>query len=165
MCVPLTIFKTGFSIQDMSQGCGFLFINSPSRSFSCPDSPLCASCCGPTITTCWSHSSSTYTKYTLLPFTSQPPFIVSQQLHHFLNLLQPFFWTVGRRGAASSSRRQTQSVAVVSQPQPVPIIPTSLIDAPGLIRCPHCYHLVTTKVTYKPGWAAWCSCTMLALTG
>uniref|UniRef100_A0A2I4BGK8 Lipopolysaccharide-induced tumor necrosis factor-alpha factor homolog n=1 Tax=Austrofundulus limnaeus TaxID=52670 RepID=A0A2I4BGK8_AUSLI len=71
---------------------------------------------------------------------------------------------IGRRGGASSSR-QTQSVVVVSQPQPVPIVPTSLIDAPGLIRCPHCQHLVTTKVTYKPGCAAWCSCTLLALMG
>uniref|UniRef100_A0A3Q3F751 Lipopolysaccharide-induced tumor necrosis factor-alpha factor homolog n=1 Tax=Kryptolebias marmoratus TaxID=37003 RepID=A0A3Q3F751_KRYMA len=57
------------------------------------------------------------------------------------------------------------AVAVVSQPQPVPIVVTSLIDSPGLVRCPHCRHLITTKVAYKPGWAAWCTCTMLALMG
>ncbi|XP_017269782.1 lipopolysaccharide-induced tumor necrosis factor-alpha factor homolog [Kryptolebias marmoratus] len=71
---------------------------------------------------------------------------------------------IGRRGATSNSR-QTPSVAVVSQPQPVPIVVTSLIDSPGLVRCPHCRHLITTKVAYKPGWAAWCTCTMLALMG
>ncbi|XP_037546255.1 lipopolysaccharide-induced tumor necrosis factor-alpha factor homolog [Nematolebias whitei] len=70
---------------------------------------------------------------------------------------------IGGRETASS--RRTQSVAVVSQPQPVPIVLTSLIDAPGLVRCPHCQHLVTTKVTYVPGCAAWCTCTMLALMG
>uniref|UniRef100_A0A3P8N6D1 LITAF domain-containing protein n=1 Tax=Astatotilapia calliptera TaxID=8154 RepID=A0A3P8N6D1_ASTCA len=29
--------------------------------------------------------------------------------------------------------------------------------APGLVRCPHCSHLVTSKVTHVPGTALhWC---------
>uniref|UniRef100_A0A669BB74 LITAF domain-containing protein n=1 Tax=Oreochromis niloticus TaxID=8128 RepID=A0A669BB74_ORENI len=34
-------------------------------------------------------------------------------------------------------------IAVVSQPQPVPIAVEYLRGAPGLVRCPHCSHLVT----------------------
>ncbi|XP_030597368.1 lipopolysaccharide-induced tumor necrosis factor-alpha factor homolog [Archocentrus centrarchus] len=63
------------------------------------------------------------------------------------------------------SSRQTQPTAVVCQPQPVPIAVQYLKDAPGLVRCPHCSHLVTSKVTYVPGTAAWCWCVILALSG
>uniref|UniRef100_A0A3Q2D4M3 Lipopolysaccharide-induced tumor necrosis factor-alpha factor homolog n=1 Tax=Cyprinodon variegatus TaxID=28743 RepID=A0A3Q2D4M3_CYPVA len=55
------------------------------------------------------------------------------------------------------------TVAVVSQPQPVPIIVSSLRDAPGFVLCPHCQQLVTSKVTYVAGKAAWCTCVILAL--
>ncbi|KAM6940212.1 LITAF domain-containing protein [Xenentodon cancila] len=61
--------------------------------------------------------------------------------------------------------RQAQTVVVVSQPRPVPISVQVLRDVPGLVRCPHCEQLVTTKVTYTPGGAAWCLCVLLALTG
>ncbi|XP_061586964.1 lipopolysaccharide-induced tumor necrosis factor-alpha factor homolog [Cololabis saira] len=61
--------------------------------------------------------------------------------------------------------RQAQTVVVVSQPQPVAISVQALRDAPGLVRCPHCRHLVTSKVTYSPGTAAWCACIFIALMG
>lgn len=64
----------------------------------------------------------------------------------------------------SVSSRQTQPV-VVTQPQPVPVSLTYLSDNPGVVRCPHCHHVVTTKVTYLPGRAAWCMCTLLAVMG
>uniref|UniRef100_A0A3Q0S7T2 LITAF domain-containing protein n=1 Tax=Amphilophus citrinellus TaxID=61819 RepID=A0A3Q0S7T2_AMPCI len=67
--------------------------------------------------------------------------------------------------AYDASLSQTQPTAVVCQPQPVPIAVQYLRDAPGLVRCPHCSHLVTSKVTYVPGTAAWCWCVILALTG
>uniref|UniRef100_A0A3P9BZC7 LITAF domain-containing protein n=1 Tax=Maylandia zebra TaxID=106582 RepID=A0A3P9BZC7_9CICH len=54
-------------------------------------------------------------------------------------------------------------IAVVSQPQPVPIAVEYLRGAPGLVRCPHCSHLVTSKVTHVPGTAAWCWCVILAM--
>uniref|UniRef100_A0A3B3XN22 LITAF domain-containing protein n=1 Tax=Poecilia mexicana TaxID=48701 RepID=A0A3B3XN22_9TELE len=40
------------------------------------------------------------------------------------------------------------TVAVVSQPQPIPIILNSLRDSPGFVRCPHCLELVTTEHTH-----------------
>ncbi|XP_035516710.1 lipopolysaccharide-induced tumor necrosis factor-alpha factor homolog [Morone saxatilis] len=64
----------------------------------------------------------------------------------------------------SVSSRQTQPV-VVTQPQPVPITVTCLREAPGLVHCPHCHHVVTTKVTYHPGRAAWCMCCLLTVMG
>ncbi|MEQ2291778.1 hypothetical protein AMECASPLE_016445 [Ameca splendens] len=57
------------------------------------------------------------------------------------------------------------SVAVISQPQPVPIIVSSLRDSPGFVCCPHCQQLVTSNVTYVAGKAAWCTCLILALMG
>ncbi|XP_040891228.1 lipopolysaccharide-induced tumor necrosis factor-alpha factor homolog isoform X2 [Toxotes jaculatrix] len=63
------------------------------------------------------------------------------------------------------SGRQTQPAVVVTQPLPVPISVTCLRDIPGLVRCPHCHHTVTTKVTYLPGRAAWCMCVLLTLMG
>ncbi|XP_041790350.1 lipopolysaccharide-induced tumor necrosis factor-alpha factor homolog [Chelmon rostratus] len=65
---------------------------------------------------------------------------------------------------ASVSSRQTQPV-VVTQPQPVPISPPYLRDVPGVVCCPHCHHVVTTKVTYLPGRAAWCMCVLLTVMG
>ncbi|XP_041839620.1 lipopolysaccharide-induced tumor necrosis factor-alpha factor homolog isoform X2 [Melanotaenia boesemani] len=60
---------------------------------------------------------------------------------------------------------RVQTVAVVSQPQPVPILVEYLRDIPGLVHCTHCQQLVTSKVKYVPGAAAWCSCVFLALMG
>ncbi|XP_069023573.1 lipopolysaccharide-induced tumor necrosis factor-alpha factor homolog [Embiotoca jacksoni] len=65
----------------------------------------------------------------------------------------------------SSNGIQTQPAVVRTQPQPVPISVTHLRDAPGLVRCPHCQHLVTSDVTYEPGWAAWFICALLTLMG
>ncbi|XP_044047542.1 lipopolysaccharide-induced tumor necrosis factor-alpha factor homolog isoform X1 [Siniperca chuatsi] len=65
----------------------------------------------------------------------------------------------------SVSSRQTQTVVVVTQPQPVPISVTCLGDIPGVVCCPHCHHVVTTKVTYLPGGAAWCMCVLLTMLG
>uniref|UniRef100_A0A3Q2X131 LITAF domain-containing protein n=1 Tax=Haplochromis burtoni TaxID=8153 RepID=A0A3Q2X131_HAPBU len=73
-----------------------------------------------------------------------------------------------REAAGAAPRvnsRQTQPIAVVSQPQPVPIAVEYLRGAPGLVRCPHCSHLVTSKVTHVPGTAAWCWCVILAMAG
>ncbi|CAI5680886.1 lipopolysaccharide-induced tumor necrosis factor-alpha factor homolog [Oreochromis niloticus] len=67
--------------------------------------------------------------------------------------------------APRGNSRQTQPIAVVSQPQPVPIAVEYLRGAPGLVRCPHCSHLVTSKVTHVPGTAAWCWCVILAMAG
>ncbi|XP_054879056.1 lipopolysaccharide-induced tumor necrosis factor-alpha factor homolog [Poeciliopsis prolifica] len=69
---------------------------------------------------------------------------------------------VGER-ASRGSRAPT--VAVVSQPQPVPIILNSLRDSPGFVRCPHCLELVTSNVTYVAGRTAVCSCVIMALMG
>ncbi|KAM9363329.1 lipopolysaccharide-induced tumor necrosis factor-alpha factor homolog [Symphorus nematophorus] len=60
---------------------------------------------------------------------------------------------------------QTQPVVVVSQPQPVPIEVMYLREDPGLVRCPYCHNVVTTKVTYMPGRAAWSMCVLLAVMG
>ncbi|KAG7486745.1 hypothetical protein JOB18_037835 [Solea senegalensis] len=60
---------------------------------------------------------------------------------------------------------QTQPAVVVIQPPPVPISVTYLRDIPGLVRCPHCHHTVTTQVTYLPGKAAWCMCVLLSVMG
>ncbi|XP_045903154.1 lipopolysaccharide-induced tumor necrosis factor-alpha factor homolog [Micropterus dolomieu] len=60
---------------------------------------------------------------------------------------------------------QTPTVVTQPQPQPVPISVTHLRDIPGLVRCPHCQHVVRTKVTYMPGGAAWCLCILLILVG
>uniref|UniRef100_UPI0037E71953 lipopolysaccharide-induced tumor necrosis factor-alpha factor homolog n=1 Tax=Semicossyphus pulcher TaxID=241346 RepID=UPI0037E71953 len=61
------------------------------------------------------------------------------------------------------SGRQTQPV--VTQPQPVPVALTYLGDVPAVVRCQHCHRVVTTKVTYLPGRAAWCMCLLLTLMG
>ncbi|XP_070842854.1 lipopolysaccharide-induced tumor necrosis factor-alpha factor homolog [Chaetodon trifascialis] len=64
----------------------------------------------------------------------------------------------------SVNGRQTQPV-VLTQPQPVPISLTYLGDVPGVVCCPHCHHVVTTKVMYLPGRAAWCMCVLLTMMG
>ncbi|XP_070684656.1 lipopolysaccharide-induced tumor necrosis factor-alpha factor homolog [Pempheris klunzingeri] len=63
------------------------------------------------------------------------------------------------------SGRETQPEAVVTQPPPVPISVTCLRDVPSVVRCPHCHHVVTTKVTYLAGRAAWCMCFLLTMMG
>ncbi|KAM4751387.1 lipopolysaccharide-induced tumor necrosis factor-alpha factor homolog [Anableps anableps] len=69
---------------------------------------------------------------------------------------------IGERPARGS---RAPTVAVVSQPQPVPIVVSSLRDSPGFVRCPHCRQLVTSNVTYVAGKAAVCTCVILALMG
>ncbi|XP_032396509.1 lipopolysaccharide-induced tumor necrosis factor-alpha factor homolog isoform X3 [Etheostoma spectabile] len=66
---------------------------------------------------------------------------------------------------ASDRRRQPQPTVVVTQPQPVPVLITHLGDIPGLVSCPHCHHVVTSKVTYVPGNVAWCMCLLITLMG
>uniref|UniRef100_A0A3Q1CAM8 LITAF domain-containing protein n=1 Tax=Amphiprion ocellaris TaxID=80972 RepID=A0A3Q1CAM8_AMPOC len=56
--------------------------------------------------------------------------------------------------------RRTQTV--VTQPRPVPVSVSYLTDSPALVRCPRCHHLVTTKVQYVPGRAAWLHSCVLA---
>ncbi|XP_068583482.1 lipopolysaccharide-induced tumor necrosis factor-alpha factor homolog isoform X2 [Cebidichthys violaceus] len=68
-------------------------------------------------------------------------------------------------GAPSARSRQTQPAVVTTQPPPVPVSVTHLGDVPAVVRCPHCQRVVTTKVTYKPGSAAWCTCVLLAMMG
>ncbi|XP_029298379.1 lipopolysaccharide-induced tumor necrosis factor-alpha factor [Cottoperca gobio] len=65
----------------------------------------------------------------------------------------------------SVGRGQTLPAVVVTQPQPVSISVTYLGDVPGVINCPHCHHVVTTKVSYYPGTAAWCMCVLLTIMG
>lgn len=165
MCLPLTTFKTRFLHWDVFQGVIFSPLTVNRDAFPVLSPPTAPAAVVPP---------SQHPEVTVHPLTQ------STQSHHlllnpsvtclpatcsyFLHLFFCFCWMiVGGRGTASS--RRTQSVAVVSQPQPVPIVLTSLIDAPGLVHCPHCQHLVTTKVTYVPGWAAWCTCTMFVLMG
>lgn len=69
---------------------------------------------------------------------------------------------IGVRSAANGSQAQP---VVVTQPPPVPIRVAYLRDSPALVRCPHCHHVVTSKVTYIPGRAAWCMCVLLAVMG
>uniref|UniRef100_A0AAZ1XQC4 LITAF domain-containing protein n=1 Tax=Oreochromis aureus TaxID=47969 RepID=A0AAZ1XQC4_OREAU len=76
-----------------------------------------------------------------------------------------FFFFMQSGAAPRGNSRQTQPIAVVSQPQPVPIAVEYLRGAPGLVCCPHCSHLVTSKVTHVPGTAAWCWCVILAMAG
>ncbi|KAM8771863.1 lipopolysaccharide-induced tumor necrosis factor-alpha factor [Acanthopagrus schlegelii] len=59
---------------------------------------------------------------------------------------------------------RTQPVAA-TQPPPVAVAPMYLTDSPGLVRCPHCNHVVTSDVKYLPGKAAWCMCFLLAAMG
>ncbi|XP_078119909.1 lipopolysaccharide-induced tumor necrosis factor-alpha factor [Sander vitreus] len=66
---------------------------------------------------------------------------------------------------SSDGGRQTQPAVVVTQPQPVPILITHLGDIPGLVCCPHCHHVVTSKVTYVPGRIAWWMCLLITLMG
>ncbi|XP_054459550.1 lipopolysaccharide-induced tumor necrosis factor-alpha factor homolog [Anoplopoma fimbria] len=66
---------------------------------------------------------------------------------------------------SSVGSRQTHPSVVTTQPQPVPFSVTHLGDAPGLVRCPYCHHVVTTKVTHQPGKAAWCMCVLLTMMG
>uniref|UniRef100_A0A3Q1FUV1 Lipopolysaccharide-induced tumor necrosis factor-alpha factor homolog n=1 Tax=Acanthochromis polyacanthus TaxID=80966 RepID=A0A3Q1FUV1_9TELE len=64
--------------------------------------------------------------------------------------------TYGEAVGVTAPRRGMRTQTVVTQPQPVPVLVPSLRDSPALVRCPHCHHLVTTKVQYAPGKAAWC---------
>ncbi|XP_063738814.1 lipopolysaccharide-induced tumor necrosis factor-alpha factor homolog [Eleginops maclovinus] len=61
--------------------------------------------------------------------------------------------------------RPSQPVVVTTQPRPVPILLTHLGDVPGVVSCPHCHHVVTTKVSYLPGRFAWCMCFLLTFLG
>eukprot|EP00064_Thunnus_orientalis_P009725 superscaffoldBa00001253_g9751 len=55
---------------------------------------------------------------------------------------------------------------VASQPQSTTSTSLShLRDVPAEVRCPHCQNNVTTKVTYQPGRAAWCTCILLTSIG
>ncbi|XP_047190116.1 lipopolysaccharide-induced tumor necrosis factor-alpha factor homolog isoform X2 [Scophthalmus maximus] len=96
------------------------------------------------------------------PITSPPP-------TYYASLSSPstppptYGEAVGPTQAVNGGR--TRPTVVVTQPSAVPVTVTYLRDLPGLVRCPHCHHTVTTKVTYLPGGAAWCMCVMLALMG
>ncbi|KAI4833291.1 hypothetical protein KUCAC02_016200 [Chaenocephalus aceratus] len=61
--------------------------------------------------------------------------------------------------------RRSQPVVVTTQPLPVPISVTHLGDVPGVVRCPQCHHVVTTKVSYLPGRTAWCMCFLFTMMG
>ncbi|XP_068445438.1 lipopolysaccharide-induced tumor necrosis factor-alpha factor homolog [Clinocottus analis] len=87
--------------------------------------------------------------------------ILNVQQHHG-SIIHP----VTQIGVTSSGGSgQTQPAVVTTQPAPVPISVTHLGDVPGLVRCPHCRNVVTTKVSYQSGKAAWCTCLLLAMMG
>ncbi|XP_053195796.1 lipopolysaccharide-induced tumor necrosis factor-alpha factor homolog [Scomber japonicus] len=55
---------------------------------------------------------------------------------------------------------------LTSQQQPSPSASVlNLRDIPGLVQCPHCHQVVTTKVTYQPGKSAWCACVLFTMIG
>ncbi|XP_056266094.1 lipopolysaccharide-induced tumor necrosis factor-alpha factor homolog [Pseudoliparis swirei] len=87
-------------------------------------------------------------------FSILPPPSYSASLHSSLTPPPTYGEAVGRTPAA-----------VTTQPAPVPISVTHLGAVPGLVRCPHCHHLVISKVTYEAGKAAWCTCMLLAMMG
>nr|XP_020470000.1 lipopolysaccharide-induced tumor necrosis factor-alpha factor homolog [Monopterus albus] len=51
------------------------------------------------------------------------------------------------------------------QPPPALVSVTHLSDSPGLVSCPHCHHVVTTKIKNVPGRDAWCLCICIAVLG
>uniref|UniRef100_A0A3Q3W8G3 LITAF domain-containing protein n=1 Tax=Mola mola TaxID=94237 RepID=A0A3Q3W8G3_MOLML len=70
--------------------------------------------------------------------------------------------TYGEAVGVAPTQTQTQQV-IVTQPQPVPVALPYLTDFPALTCCPHCNQTVTTKVTFKPGAAAWGLCLIVML--
>lgn len=61
--------------------------------------------------------------------------------------------------------RAAPASAAVSQPRPVPIQPAYLTDTSGLVSCPSCHQVVSSKIKYVPGTYAWGMCVCLALRG
>lgn len=70
-------------------------------------------------------------------------------------------------GVSPPLNRQQAVVVVSSQPLSggCPISLSHLGEIPGLVRCPYCRNTVTTKVTYRPGAAAWGLCILLTVMG
>lgn len=147
--------------------------HSPTRSFSCSDSTKRANCCNFTTTEHRRHSPFTHTKYEGYIFITalksmqtniktEDESNISLSSHLWYRPLSFIWISVGVIPTVSSS--QTQPV-VVTQPQPVPISLTYLQDIPGVVCCPYCHNVVTTKVRYLPGKAAWCMCFFLAVMG
>uniref|UniRef100_A0A3P8RNK9 LITAF domain-containing protein n=1 Tax=Amphiprion percula TaxID=161767 RepID=A0A3P8RNK9_AMPPE len=70
--------------------------------------------------------------------------------------------TYGEAVGVTAPHRGRRTQTVVTQPRPVPVSVSYLTDSPALVRCPRCHHLVTTKVQYVPGRAAWLHSCVLA---
>ncbi|KAM3623638.1 uncharacterized protein V6R79_013597 [Siganus canaliculatus] len=69
-------------------------------------------------------------------------------------------------GATPTVSSRVSQTVIVSQPQRTRTISVAhLRDVPGVVRCPHCHHVVTTQVTYLPGRAAYCLCILLTAMG
>ncbi|XP_029915120.1 lipopolysaccharide-induced tumor necrosis factor-alpha factor homolog [Myripristis murdjan] len=64
-------------------------------------------------------------------------------------------------GITETVQTRPAPTVVVVQPQAV----SALGESPGVIQCPYCHQIVTTKVAYIPGRAAWCMCLLFTLTG
>ncbi|TWW58852.1 lipopolysaccharide-induced tumor necrosis factor-alpha factor homolog isoform X1 [Takifugu flavidus] len=61
---------------------------------------------------------------------------------------------------------QTRPASVVTtQPRPVPISPAYLTELSGVVSCPFCQQVVSSKVIYVPGRTAWGMCVILAMLG
>uniref|UniRef100_A0A3Q3IQ91 LITAF domain-containing protein n=1 Tax=Monopterus albus TaxID=43700 RepID=A0A3Q3IQ91_MONAL len=68
--------------------------------------------------------------------------------------------------SSSAPPPPTYREAVVQiQPPPALVSVTHLSDSPGLVSCPHCHHVVTTKIKNVPGRDAWCLCICIAVLG
>ncbi|XP_037328593.1 lipopolysaccharide-induced tumor necrosis factor-alpha factor homolog [Pungitius pungitius] len=72
---------------------------------------------------------------------------------------------VARPGGTRHSQPAPAPVVVTTQPEPVPISVRHLGDIPGLVRCPCCHGVVTTKVKHVPGMGAWSLCIFLTMMG
>ncbi|XP_071770596.1 uncharacterized protein LOC139923679 isoform X1 [Centroberyx gerrardi] len=68
---------------------------------------------------------------------------------------------IGIIESVESRQQRANPTVVVVQPQPI----STLGDGPGVILCPYCHQVVTTKVSYVPGRAAWCMCILFTVMG
>uniref|UniRef100_A0A3B5KEQ8 LITAF domain-containing protein n=1 Tax=Takifugu rubripes TaxID=31033 RepID=A0A3B5KEQ8_TAKRU len=55
------------------------------------------------------------------------------------------------------------SSVVTTQPRPVPISPAYLTELSGVVSCPFCQQVVSSKVKYVPGRTAWGMCVILVM--
>lgn len=85
-------------------------------------------------------------------------------LYSFFNLLFNLSISVGTTQPVGNQQFQ-QVPVIVTQPPPVLTSPAFLTDIPGVVNCPHCHEVVSTKIKRVPGSGAWCWCIMLTSMG